>query len=666
MTRLRVCDDGFTFPIDWLTLSTVVYGSSGSGKTVFGKVCCEEAHKAGVRFCVIDIKGDYYGLKSTSDGKGDGIPVVIFGGDHAELPLAKEKDRLVQQAGFIAELIAASDNSFIIDLEHHSKSKQIAFLGTFFERLYEVNRVPLLLVMDEAQRYAPQKPQPGTAMETLGAVEDIVKLGRKHGIGRLLLTQRGSGLSKETSEICDMMVAFRTPGTLDQTRAKDWLNANVTKDLTDEVMPLISGLDTGQAIFASNHPDLRKGRKPMMHVGQVRRAETFDSSATPRIGKRKLEPKRLAKADLEAITEKMAEYVEEAERNDPAKLNALLKKLEREVAAKDRTIAQQSESIEAFHQQVAILEEVANNPLIEMHQVIPVGLPEELNELIEQYLNFEEMVSAKAGAIDRTAAKIKRHMEDLLETGAAIEALEKPKPYGDVQKRVEHKRARGGPTRRSGVVVQGGQSPPMAPPPPRSVSRPPAPPAGSGRGRAPVPIPATPDAAAREDLSGVEKKVVDAIAWWNVVGIDHPSKQQVGWVAGYKVDKKNVGGTYGNLLSALKRRGYLDYPVPGRVGLTALGKSAAETPDVPFTTEALQQIIMSRFDPAYRKVLQIIIDAYPDEMHKADVGEAAGYTVDPNNVGGTFGNILGRLRSFGLIDYPHKGHVVALPLLFLD
>ena len=31
-----------------------------------------------------------------------------------------------------------------------------------------------------------------------------------------------------------------------------------------------------------------------------------------------------------------------------------------------------------------------------------------------------------------------------------------------------------------------------------------------------------------------------------------------------------------------------------------------------------------------------------------------------------YANNLGRLRSLGLIDYPDRGHVVALPVLFLE
>lgn len=63
--------------------------------------------------------------------------------------------------------------------------------------------------------------------------------------------------------------------------------------------------------------------------------------------------------------------------------------------------------------------------------------------------------------------------------------------------------------------------------------------------------------------------------------------------------------------------------------------------------------------------LEALIEVYPDALSKQEVGERAGYNVGPK-VGGTFGNILGKLRSLGLIDYPRQGEAVALPLLFLE
>jgi hypothetical protein len=72
----------------------------------------------------------------------------------------------------------------------------------------------------------------------------------------------------------------------------------------------------------------------------------------------------------------------------------------------------------------------------------------------------------------------------------------------------------------------------------------------------------------------------------------------------------------------------------------------------------------TRLDGPERRVLEALVDVWPDDLSKQDLGERAGYTVGPK-VGGAYGNILGRLRSLGLIEYPAQGRAVAADILFL-
>jgi hypothetical protein len=318
---LRISPD-LALPVDWITLATVVYGARGSGKTSFGRVAAEEATKAGQRFCAIDLKGDWHGLKSSADGKRAGIPVVVFGGDHEDVPLEEGAGKLV------GEIVAGLEQSCVLDFENISKTKRTRFLAEFFETLYHVNREPLLLFLDEAQSFAPQKPGPDEA-RTLGAVQDLVKLGRKHGIGLVLFTQRGAGLNKEVSELCDMLVAFRTPGPLDQERIKGWAEANATKEQGEAIKKRLASLPTGTAFFASGHPDITT-----FGVYAVRRPETFDSSATPKVGQRRQEePKQFAMPDLEALRVKMADAIQRRDTEDPKALRKRIKELESKLSA---------------------------------------------------------------------------------------------------------------------------------------------------------------------------------------------------------------------------------------------------------------------------------------------------------------------------------------------
>jgi hypothetical protein len=411
MTRkLRVADD-LALPLDFITMATVVYGARGAGKTNFGAVVAEELTKVRQRFCIIDLKGDFYGLKSTADGRKAAIPIVVFGGDHADLPLEPDAGE------FLGELVASMEQSVVLDFEKFSKGKQVRFLSQFFAALYDKNREPLLVIADEAQRYAPQKPASPDANVCLGAVEDLVKLGRKHGIGVLLITQRGAGLNKEVSEICDMVIAFRTPGALDQTRIRGWLEANFPKKEHDEFIEQLASLQKGDAVFASAHPDLN-----IYQTLHVRLRETFDSSATPKIGQRRREPKVLAESDLVAIKEKMSAAIARAEAEDPRKLRDKVRQLESE-------IAKLKKQHEAAQNKVATKEKRVEVPVLDKEDLArlekAIG---RLDDVRDHAAQAQQAVVSTLGVLKDEIVKYRtgeRHFRDvspILQRGAADDA----------------------------------------------------------------------------------------------------------------------------------------------------------------------------------------------------------------------------------------------------
>lgn len=63
------------------------------------------------------------------------------------------------------------------------------------------------------------------------------------------------------------------------------------------------------------------------------------------------------------------------------------------------------------------------------------------------------------------------------------------------------------------------------------------------------------------------------------------------------------------------------------------------------------------------RVLQPLIDAYPNALPREEVASAAGYG---NLNSKAFVNCIGRLRSLGFLDYPSPGMVQATPILFLE
>ncbi len=321
MTNRIHLGDGCTLPLDIVTMRSLVLGVSGSGKSTFGRSLAERIHGAGQRFCVIDLKNDWWGLKASADGKSPAIPVVIIGGPRADIPLDEDAGEAV------ADIVAETDHSFIIDLDELSKGKGIRFLGSFFERLYHVNREPLLLICDEADRYAPQKPMSPEAHVTLGAADDIARRGRKRGIGSLWLSQRPAVIAKNVTSQCELVVTFRTTSSLDLKELKDHIGRVANADQVAATMKTVAALKNGQAILMSQHPDTA-----MFKTCQLPMPDTFDSSATPKVGQRRIEPKELAAPDLAALGERIKSTVEKAKAEDPKELRKRIRELEQELA----------------------------------------------------------------------------------------------------------------------------------------------------------------------------------------------------------------------------------------------------------------------------------------------------------------------------------------------
>lgn len=72
--------------------------------------------------------------------------------------------------------------------------------------------------------------------------------------------------------------------------------------------------------------------------------------------------------------------------------------------------------------------------------------------------------------------------------------------------------------------------------------------------------------------------------------------------------------------------------------------------------------VLDRLPGPERRILGVLLEAYPRPVSNEDLAAKAGYA----DGGGAFNNPRGRLRSLGLVDYPTKGVVVAKPLLFLE
>ena len=183
MTMLHLAD-GFDLPLEAVTETFAILAKRGSGKTSTAVVLAEEMIGTGQQVLTVDPTGVWWGLRAgRSGGQDGGLPVVIVGGDHADLSLVET------EGAALAKMLVAEGVSAVLDLSQLSKSATRRVMTDFLETLYRVNRDPLHLIVDEADLLAPQR-LPKDMLRLLGAMDDVVRRGRAHGLGVTLISQR--------------------------------------------------------------------------------------------------------------------------------------------------------------------------------------------------------------------------------------------------------------------------------------------------------------------------------------------------------------------------------------------------------------------------------------------------------------------------------------------
>lgn len=157
-------------------------------------------------------------------------------------------------------------------------------------------------------------------------------------------------------------------------------------------------------------------------------------------------------------------------------------------------------------------------------------------------------------------------------------------------------------------------------------------------------------------VTASQQKILNALAWWKAFGIDRPTNEQVGFVAGYSPGS----GNFNNLKGQLRAAGAVDYPAPGMISLTDEGEAKAQTPPIDVTREAFHTQVRAKLSSSQLRLFDPILAAYPDAITAQQVADEAGYSAGSGN----FNNLRGQLRTIGLIDYPQTGMVRAADWLF--
>lgn len=341
-----------TLPLDTVTQTLGIVAKRRAGKSYTARRVAEQLSKAGQQIVVIDPKGDWWGIRSAADGKGPGLPIIILGGERGDVALE------VGSGEIVAKLVTEERVSVVLDLSLFRKHEVATFMTAFLENLYRLKaqekyRTPLMLVIDEADAVAPQKPQKNEA-RMLGAAEDIVRRGGQRGIGCTLITQRSAVLNKNVLTQIQILIALRTIAPQDLAALNAWVDVHGTEEQRDTLMESLPSLPVGDAWFWSPGWPTTDG---IFHRVTVLPIETFDSGATPKPGEKRVEPRNLADVDLDALRRQMAATIERTKASDPKELRKQLASARQELLAKQVELVRALESRDLKIKEVPVLKE---------------------------------------------------------------------------------------------------------------------------------------------------------------------------------------------------------------------------------------------------------------------------------------------------------------------
>lgn len=561
----------FPLPDAALTMHTLLLGKTRAGKSSVMRLIVERLLDEAKPVTILDPKGDWWGLKSSADGKRAGYGVVIFGGDHADVPINDHSGKAV------AELVATGNRPAIIDLGGWMVAERTRFYIDFAAAFFKLTRGPRWLAIDECHNFAPQI-MGGKAIDPQAAKmvhwsNRLASEGSGKGVTLISASQRPQKVHKDYVSSHETLIAMRVIHPLDRRAVKDWIDGCDDVERGKEVLASLAQMERGEGWAWS--PEAKFGpvqiKFPLF--------STYDSFAAP-TGHKAVKLQGWADVDLAEVTARLAAVVEEAKANDPAALKAEVAKLKRELA-------------QARKQQPPA-------PAIDTEAIKETAFSQ----------------GVQAGLRDGQARMFARAL-------AAIQSLRTDEIDGVIKD--------------AGDIVKA-LTPGPAPARPKSPAA-----------RA---LPKITPLAASDVLSKPQLKVLEAIAFFNALGFEQPTRAQIGAAAGYSP----TGGGLGNLLGSLRSAGYVEYPAANCAKLTDAGAAAA--PPVDHSIPVRERLASVLSAPQ-----QKIIDALPKDgspMSREDLGAATDYSP----TGGGLGNLCGSLRTLGFVTYPQPNFVAVEPWIW--
>jgi hypothetical protein len=494
------------FPNKVLDQHTITLGKTRSGKSSKLRLMVEHLLDRKEPVCIVDPKGDWWGLKSSADGKAAGYPVIIFGGPHADVQITEHSGAQV------AELVATGNRPCIIDLGGWRPGARTRFFIAFAEAFFIHTKGQRWLVIDECHNFVPKgkilSPDVG---EMIHWGNRLASEGQGKGVILLSASQRPQKVHNDYLTSHETLIACRVIHKADRDAVKDWIDGCGDPAVGRDMIAGLAEMQRDQAWVWS--PEIGFGPKRLSFPLFA----TYDSFKPQMAGTGKL--KGWAAVNLAEIGEKLKSVEAEAKANDPKALKAEVSRLTAELVKVQKATVAPSKTVE----KIIAVDQRAQD------RAIYVARSE--GHAVGQRQGFEAGHRMGFDIGIKLARRV--YLEALQSIGSA--SLQYPGP--------------GTPPKL-----------PAAPAPAKAINLPPTSPISTA--------PSKPVTALRQDvqsggLSGPQQRVMASLAFWSSIGHETPSREQVAGVAGYSA----TSGSFRNVLSSLNVGGFITLPSSGRVAL---------------------------------------------------------------------------------------------------
>lgn len=554
-----------------------VIGKRGRGKTGKVKVMMEELVRVNLPFIALDPVGVMWGIRSSIDGKGPGLPVLIVGGSHGDV-------RLDRRAGAeIAKAVVQSNISCIIDFSEESKTAYREFVKDFAHTLFSINDTPRMVIIEEAPELVPQRMRPDMT-GVFEAVERLVSRGRNKGIGVTLVSQRAATINKDVLTQIDALFVFGLTSPQDRKALAEWVQAKDDEGHLKEFEMGIASLQKQEAWFWS--PEAFGGAFKKV---KIRDFNTFhpDKTHLRRTGQLQLKP---VTTDISKIVSKLGDQMDKLtkEKIDVAsipKLQSKIKVLERKLEhAKEQKLS-----------------------------------PIEIKKAIEE---------AKAPLLQEIAAlkaEAKKYNSYFKKTAQAIDTIIHNNPFIKGSEKPQMTKANPYHVRTSGNITTIESNS-------KAIERDPS--------------------DNEKPLRAGEMRILKHLASRSPLTL---TKNQLGTLSGFTPS----GGTFSAYYGNLKRRKLITIDHAKNISVTEHGMDVAgEIPPAPSTPEETLAMWKSNLRAGEARILQEIVDAYPESISKDELGAR----VEMTYTGGTFNAYIGILKRNSLI-FTEDGRLKASEML---